>query len=50
MNSEDLSHRDQLKDLIQKRRDLEQVVLSRAVRWHLDHRILCYANNTVVFD
>jgi formyltetrahydrofolate deformylase len=25
-------------------------VLSRAVRWHLDHRILCYANKTVVFD
>jgi formyltetrahydrofolate deformylase len=45
-----ISHRDQLADLIQKGRDLERVVLSRAVRWHLDHRILCYANKTVVFD
>jgi len=25
-------------------------VLSRAVRWHLDRRILCYENKTVVFD
>jgi formyltetrahydrofolate deformylase len=30
--------------------DLERVVLSRAVRWHLDRRILCYENKTVVFD
>jgi formyltetrahydrofolate deformylase len=45
-----ISHRDQLEDLIQKGRDLERVVLSRAVRWHLDHRVLCYANKTVVFD
>jgi len=45
-----VSHRDQLEDLIQKGRDLERVVLSRAVRWHLDNRILCYANKTVVFD
>jgi formyltetrahydrofolate deformylase len=26
------------------------VVLSRGVRWHLEHRILCYGNKTVVFD
>jgi formyltetrahydrofolate deformylase len=45
-----ISHRDQLEDLVQKGRDLERVVLSRAVRWHLDHRILVYANKTVVFD
>jgi formyltetrahydrofolate deformylase len=45
-----ISHRDQLEDLIQKGRDLERVVLSRAVRWHLEHRILAYANKTVVFD
>ena len=36
--------------LSQKGRDLERVVLSRAVRWHLEHRILCYAHQTVVFD
>jgi formyltetrahydrofolate deformylase len=45
-----VSHRDQVEDLVQKGRDLERVVLSRAVKWHLDHRILCYANKTVVFD
>lgn len=45
-----VSHRDQLGDLVQKGRDLERVVLSRAVRWHLNHRILFYGNKTVVFD
>lgn len=45
-----VSHRDQIDDLIQKGRDLEKVVLSRAVRWHVENRILLYANKTVVFD
>jgi formyltetrahydrofolate deformylase len=45
-----VSHRDGLEDLIQKGRDLEKVVLARAVRWHLDHRILVYDRKTVVFD
>src|SRR5271157_233677 len=45
-----ISHRDQVEDLVKKGRDLERVVLSRAVRWHLDRRILCYGNKTVVFD
>jgi formyltetrahydrofolate deformylase len=45
-----VSHRDGLDDLLQKGRDLEKVVLSRAVRWHLDHRILVYDRKTVVFD
>jgi formyltetrahydrofolate deformylase len=45
-----VSHRDQLPDLIEKGRDVERMVLSRAVRWHLDHRILSYGNKTVVFD
>jgi len=45
-----ISHRDQLEDLIQKGRDLEKVVLSRAVRWHIENRILLYANKTVIFD
>jgi formyltetrahydrofolate deformylase len=44
------SHRDQVADLVQKGRDLERIVLSRAVRWHLNHRILFYGNKTVVFD
>ncbi len=45
-----ISHRDQLEDLIEKGRDLERVVLSRAVRWRLAHRILSYGSKTVVFD
>ena len=45
-----ISHRDQVEDLSQKGRDLERVVLARGVRWHLEHRILCYGNKTVVFD
>lgn len=45
-----ISHRDQLDDLLQKGRDLEKVVLSRAVRWHIEHRILLYAGKTVIFD
>ncbi len=45
-----ISHRDQVEDLIQKGRDLERIVLSRAVRWHIENRILVYANKTVVFD
>ncbi|MBZ5574054.1 MAG: formyltetrahydrofolate deformylase [Acidobacteriia bacterium] len=45
-----ISHRDSLDDLLQKGRDLEKVVLSRAVRWHIENRILLYGNKTVVFD
>jgi formyltetrahydrofolate deformylase len=45
-----ISHRDNLDDLINKGADLEKVVLSRAVKWHLDNRVLVYANKTVVFD
>jgi formyltetrahydrofolate deformylase len=43
-------HRDSIEDLIQKGRDIEKVVLSRAVRWHVENRILLYANKTVVFQ
>jgi formyltetrahydrofolate deformylase len=45
-----ISHRDQVEDLIKKGRDIEKSVLSRAVLWHLERRILCYGNKTVVFD
>jgi formyltetrahydrofolate deformylase len=45
-----ISHRDQIEDLIEKGRDLERVVLSRAVKWHLQHRILDYGAKTVVFN
>jgi formyltetrahydrofolate deformylase len=37
-------------ELIEKGRDLEKLVLSRAVRRHLQNRVLDYGNKTVVFD
>jgi formyltetrahydrofolate deformylase len=45
-----ITHRDNLEDLVEKGRDLEKVVLSRAVRWHIENRILLYANKTVIFE
>lgn len=45
-----VSHRDDVADLVRKGRDLEKIVLARAVRCHLDDRVLRYANKTVVFD
>ena len=45
-----ISHRDLVDDLVQKGRDLEKVVLSRAVRWHIENRVLLYGNKTVIFD
>jgi formyltetrahydrofolate deformylase len=44
------SHRDIVSDLVRKGRDLERAVLARAVRWHLEDRVLVYGNKTVVFD
>ena len=44
-----VSHRDTIEDMLRKGRDLEKVVLSRAVHWHLENRILVYQNKTVVF-
>ena len=44
------SHSDSVQDLVRKGRDLEKVVLARAVRLHLDDRILVYDNKTVVFS
>lgn len=45
-----VSHRDNVEDLVRKGRDLEKVVLGRAVRMHLKHQILTYSNKTVIFD
>jgi formyltetrahydrofolate deformylase len=45
-----VSHRDSVADLIRKGRDLEKIVLARAVDLHLRNRILVYSNKTVVFD
>ena len=44
-----VSHRDSVADLIRKGKDLERVVLARAVRLHLNNRVLVYKNRTVVF-
>ena len=44
-----ISHRDEISDLIRKGKDLERVVLARAVRLHLQNRTLVYGNRTVVF-
>jgi formyltetrahydrofolate deformylase len=43
------THRASISDLVRKGRDLERTVLARAVRWHLEDRILVYQNKTVVF-
>lgn len=45
-----VNHRHGVKDLMRKGRDLEKSVFAQAVRWHLEHRILTFANKTVVFD
>ncbi|MBW4670516.1 MAG: formyltetrahydrofolate deformylase [Cyanomargarita calcarea GSE-NOS-MK-12-04C] len=45
-----VSHRDEIDDLIRKGKDLERVVLARAVRSHLQNRVLVYGNRTVVFE
>ena len=44
------SHSDSVADLVRKGRDVERAVLSRAVRWHLDDRVLVYGSKTVVFS
>jgi formyltetrahydrofolate deformylase len=45
-----VSHRDSVRDLVRTGRDLEKVVLAKAVRLHLDNRVLVYGNRTVIFD
>ena len=45
-----VSHRNGVRDLIAKGRDLEKIVLATAVRRQLENRILVYKNKTVVFD
>jgi len=45
-----VSHRDSVEDMVHKGRDLEMVVLARAVRLHLENRVIVYGSKTVVFD
>ena len=44
-----VSHRDSVPDLVRKGRDLEKIVLARAIDLHLRQRIVVYGNTTVVF-
>lgn len=44
-----ITHRDSVKDMLRKGRDLERLVLARAVRWVLEDRVLVHGNKTVVF-
>lgn len=44
-----ITHRDDVKDLIRKGKDLERIVLARATRLHLQNWVLVYGNRTVVF-
>lgn len=45
-----ISHRDAIADIQTKSKDLERIVLARALRLHLEHRILVYGSKTIVFD
>jgi formyltetrahydrofolate deformylase len=45
-----ISHRDSLPDLVQKGKELEKLVLSRAVKLFVEHKVLVSENKTVIFD
>jgi formyltetrahydrofolate deformylase len=47
---ERVTHRDTVDDLVRKGRDLEKLVLSRAVRLHLSRRVLRHKHRTIIFD
>ena len=45
-----VTHKDTVADLVKKGRDLEKIVLSRAVEKHIQRKILTYNNKTIVFS
>ena len=45
-----ITHKDTVQDLINKGKDLEKIVLSRAVQKHIEHKVLAYKNKTVIFN
>jgi len=45
-----ISHRDTIENIQTKSRDLERIVLARALRLHLEHRILVHGSKTIVFE
>ena len=44
-----VTHRDSVETLVGMGRDIERTVLARAVKWHLEDRVLVYGTRTVVF-
>jgi len=45
-----ITHRDGPLDMVRKGRDLERIVLARAVRWYIDDRIIINGNKTILFE
>lgn len=45
-----VSHKDAIPNLVHKGRDIERTVLARAVRWHLEDRIIVHANRAIIFE
>jgi formyltetrahydrofolate deformylase len=45
-----ISHKDTVKDLVRKGRDLERRILASALRYHTEHRILVHGQKTIIFD
>lgn len=45
-----ITHKDTIADLVNKGKDLEKIVLSRAVQKHIERKILAYKNKTVIFS
>jgi len=45
-----ISHKDDIPQLIRKGKDLEKIVLSRAIFNHLERKVLVYENRTIIFD
>ena len=45
-----ITHKDTVEDLVNKGKDLEKIVLSRAVQKHIERKVLAYKNKTVIFS
>lgn len=45
-----VSHKDSAPDMVRMGKDLEKIVLSKALWWHANHKVLVYGNKTVVFE
>ena len=45
-----ITHKDAIEDLVNKGKDLEKIVLSRAVQKHIERKVLAYKNKTVIFS